>query len=296
MWSFGVILFILLGGYPPFHDNDQKMLYRKIRTASYEFHPKYWSGISEDAKDLIHRLLFINPLQRYTVDQALSHPWLHIPERMISSKHLDINIEEMKKFNAGRKLKAGIKAVVAVSKLKKIMGSLINMREAMLEEQHKEFSLNARYIINDNDILGEGGNAIVKSGTSKIDSRPVAIKIIKHSILDNDLENNIRNEMSILQSLKHNNIINAYELFDENNHFYFILEKLSGGELFDRIIQKTIYNESEARRLVMSLLSAIQYCHANHVVHRLVLYSVVVVYVCSVCIVCSIVYVLYSMI
>jgi serine/threonine protein kinase len=53
MWSFGVILYILLGGYPPFHDDNQRTLFRKICKGDYTFHPDYWSGVSEDAKDLI---------------------------------------------------------------------------------------------------------------------------------------------------------------------------------------------------------------------------------------------------
>jgi calcium/calmodulin-dependent protein kinase I len=53
MWSFGVILYILLGGYPPFHDDNQRTLFRKICKGDYTFHPDYWSGVSSDAKDLI---------------------------------------------------------------------------------------------------------------------------------------------------------------------------------------------------------------------------------------------------
>lgn len=53
MWSFGVILYILLGGYPPFHDDNQRTLFRKICKGDYTFHPDYWSGVSDEAKDLI---------------------------------------------------------------------------------------------------------------------------------------------------------------------------------------------------------------------------------------------------
>lgn len=57
MWSFGVILYILLGGYPPFHDDNQRTLFRKICKGDYTFHPDYWSGVSDDAKDLIKYVL-----------------------------------------------------------------------------------------------------------------------------------------------------------------------------------------------------------------------------------------------
>jgi serine/threonine protein kinase len=57
MWSIGVITYIILGGYPPFHDDNQKALFRKIRKAEFEFHPEYWEHVSEEAKDLIKGML-----------------------------------------------------------------------------------------------------------------------------------------------------------------------------------------------------------------------------------------------
>jgi serine/threonine protein kinase len=76
MWSIGVITYILLGGYPPFHDDNQKALFKKIKNAEYEFHDEYWSEVSEEAKDLIRHLLKINPVERYTAEEALNHPWV----------------------------------------------------------------------------------------------------------------------------------------------------------------------------------------------------------------------------
>merc|ERR1711966_159928 len=57
MWSVGVILYILLGGYPPFIENNQRELFRKIRRGDFEFHEEYWGAISADAKGLISSLL-----------------------------------------------------------------------------------------------------------------------------------------------------------------------------------------------------------------------------------------------
>lgn len=266
MWSFGVILFILLGGYPPFHDNDQRQLYRKIRSGLFEFHPKYWSTISSEAKDLIRRLLCVNPLQRYTADQALAHPWLHVDDHLIPAGHLEETVGELRKFQAARKLKAGITATMAINRMKKLMGSLANMREAMEEEERAPHTLDARYTLG--EVLGEGGYAVVREGTAKVDQRKVAVKVMHRAKIDPDTEASIRNEVSVLQSLSHPHIVRAYELFEEPEHFYFVLEKISGGELFDRIVKKTFYTEAEARQLTTSLLSAIKYCHDNNVAHR----------------------------
>lgn len=76
MWSIGVITYILLGGYPPFYDDNQKVLFEKIKKGEYSFHPEYWDAVSVEAKDLISRLLKVNPLERYTSEEALNHSWV----------------------------------------------------------------------------------------------------------------------------------------------------------------------------------------------------------------------------
>ena len=265
MWSFGVILFILLGGYPPFHDSDQRMLYRKIKEGAFEFHPKYWTNISNEAKDLIRGLLTVNALMRLTADQALQHPWLKVDDNRLASSGLQGSVEELKKFQASRRLKAGINAVKAVNKLKKIMGSLMTLKTDMDTEQ-KAHTLEARYTVG--DILGQGGYSVVKAGVNKENNKEVAIKIMNRASIDQHTENAIRNEVSLLQSLDHPNIVSAYELFEEPEHFYFVLEKISGGELFDRIVQKTFYSEVEARQLASVLLNGIKYCHDHFIAHR----------------------------
>lgn len=50
MWSIGVIIYIILAGYPPFHDEDQNRLYRKIKAGHYRFDPEYWNDVSSEAK------------------------------------------------------------------------------------------------------------------------------------------------------------------------------------------------------------------------------------------------------
>lgn len=76
MWSVGVITYIMLGGYPPFYDDNQKMLFRKIKAGAYEFHADYWKHVSAEAKDLIKNMLVVKPANRFTVEDALNHPWV----------------------------------------------------------------------------------------------------------------------------------------------------------------------------------------------------------------------------
>jgi len=73
MWSIGVILYKLLGGYPPFIERNQHNLFRKIRKGDYKFDDEFWSAISSDAKDLISLLLTMNPAKGLSAAEALQH-------------------------------------------------------------------------------------------------------------------------------------------------------------------------------------------------------------------------------
>lgn len=72
----GVICYVLLAGYPPFYDEDQRKLFKKIKDGKYYFHDEYWSHVSEDAKNLIKNMLCINQKTRWSAKELLKHPWL----------------------------------------------------------------------------------------------------------------------------------------------------------------------------------------------------------------------------
>lgn len=121
MWSIGVICYILLGGYPPFHDENQKNLFRLIKAAKYEFHPEYWSNVSDEAKDLIRNLLTLDVNKRLTVKQALAHPWVQASAAVLGGRNLGSNLKTLRRYNARRKLRAGIKAVMAANRMKQML-------------------------------------------------------------------------------------------------------------------------------------------------------------------------------
>lgn len=101
LWSIGVITFILLCGYPPFHHNNQAILFRKIKSADYSFDPRYWGKISMEAKDLIRGLLKVDPRERFSVDQVLMHPW--IKSATVPTSVLSGALSELRAFNASRR-------------------------------------------------------------------------------------------------------------------------------------------------------------------------------------------------
>jgi len=116
--------------------------------------------------------------------------------------------------------------------------------------------------------LGRGNFAIVRKVKRKSDGLEFAAKIIKKKNLkDRDLRK-LNDEVVILKKLKHPNINTLIETFDTKNHLYMVLQLLTGGELFDRIVKKVCYTEEEAADVIRQVARACEYMHANGVIHR----------------------------
>ncbi|RXM35787.1 Protein transport protein Sec24C [Acipenser ruthenus] len=105
IWACGVVLYILLVGYPPFWDEDQHKLYQQIKAGAYDFPSPEWDTVTPEAKNLINQMLTINPAKRITADQALKHPWVCQRSTVASMMHRQETVECLRKFNARRKLK-----------------------------------------------------------------------------------------------------------------------------------------------------------------------------------------------
>jgi len=119
-------------------------------------------------------------------------------------------------------------------------------------------------------LLGEGAFSVVKKGIPRDNNclKSFAVKCIdREKLLDLD-EAGIRNEVSILKSLKHKYIIQLYDVYDEVDAYYLVMERLYGGDLFDRVITKIRYNELEARIVCKNILEAVQFIHQHSIAHR----------------------------
>jgi len=138
MWSFGVILYILLGGYPPFHDDNQRALFRKICKAEYTFHPDYWSGVSEDAKDLIRGLLIVDQNKRLTVTEALDHPWLGKTPEELAKFSLENTLKTLKNNQKLKKLRAAVHTVIATNRMRNLLGAIRDAADVIHEDDDKE--------------------------------------------------------------------------------------------------------------------------------------------------------------
>ena len=132
---------------------------------------------------------------------------------------------------------------------------------------NKANTFKSKYILG--DVVGVGTYATVYNCKAKNTEEVLAVKVIDKSKLDEETEQSFRQEVDLLKKLKdHPHIIECREFFEDEKTFYLVEEFADGGELFDRIAEKQVYNEKDARDLIISLLCAVQYCHELHVVHR----------------------------
>lgn len=123
IWATGVIMYTLLVGSPPFWNRRQHIMIRQIMDGKVSFSGTEWDGVSLDAKDLIKRMLVVDPSKRYTARQCLDHPFFRIKE--VTPKTENINL----KFHARRKFKAGAFVVAAIYRMHvlRIQDSVISL-------------------------------------------------------------------------------------------------------------------------------------------------------------------------
>jgi len=117
IWAVGVILYILLCGFPPFYDDNNKRLFALIVHARYSFPAPYWTDVSSPAKDLVCRLLRVRPEDRLTTAQILTHPWMTTDAPAYHLSHLQANLRS---YNSKRRLRAAIRAVQVSNHMVKV--------------------------------------------------------------------------------------------------------------------------------------------------------------------------------
>ncbi|XP_072534469.1 calcium/calmodulin-dependent protein kinase type II subunit gamma isoform X9 [Salminus brasiliensis] len=141
IWACGVILYILLVGYPPFWDEDQHKLYQQIKAGAYDFPSPEWDTVTPEAKNLINQMLTINPAKRITADQALKHPWVCQRSTVASMMHRQETVECLRKFNARRKLKGAILTTMLVSRNFSACKSLLNKKSDGVKKRKSSSSV-----------------------------------------------------------------------------------------------------------------------------------------------------------
>nr|CAI5867666.1 unnamed protein product [Callosobruchus analis] len=134
------------------------------------------------------------------------------------------------------------------------------------EKDHRHPSLEDKYFLK--ELLGTGAFSVVRLAESKENPGVMhAVKIIDKKALKGK-EDSLENEIKVLRRLKHPNIVQLLETFEDKSKFYLIMELVTGGELFDRIVEKGSYTEKDAADLIRQVLEAVDYMHEQGVVHR----------------------------
>jgi len=114
MWSIGVIMYVMLCGYPPFFGETDAEVLSKVRLGNFSFNASDWKNVSEDAKNLIRMLLKMNPRDRYTAQQALNHEW--IKNKAPNAQNVNIQggmVDNLRSFRSQNKLKKAALTVIA---------------------------------------------------------------------------------------------------------------------------------------------------------------------------------------
>jgi len=123
IWSLGVITYILLCGFPPFHDdgNNLKNLYKQIRAGKYSFPKKYWANISKEAILLIKKMLQVKPRNRISASKILTDKWIVSTAPAISTNIAGSLGTSLRKTRAISKLRKGVRIIMALQKLSKLL-------------------------------------------------------------------------------------------------------------------------------------------------------------------------------
>ena len=289
MWSVGCLLFMLIGGYPPFQAESHKGLFRKIRAADFTFHDCYWKNVSVHAKQVICKLLTVDPAFRLTAGQALKTTWLEVKKENLSTRDLSTSLTEFKKFHAKRTLKSAMHAVRwsvhTAFRHEKVSDLAIATDEWDDQKMPKNgdtakqtgaFNLSSarghKSRFEDVYELGNkihnGSFAVVKECLHKKWNQKYAVKIIKRVGSKSLIDEAVLHEVAIMNHLDHPHIVNVVDFFEEPEYYFIVMELMAGGDLYDRIVDMNQYTEMDARDLAKILLEAVDCMHASGVAHR----------------------------
>uniref|UniRef100_A0A8C6LIS8 calcium/calmodulin-dependent protein kinase n=1 Tax=Nothobranchius furzeri TaxID=105023 RepID=A0A8C6LIS8_NOTFU len=200
IWACGVILYILLVGYPPFWDEDQHKLYQQIKAGAYDFPSPEWDTVTPEAKNLINQMLTINPAKRITAEQALKHPWVCHRSTVASMMHRQETVECLRKFNARRKLKGAILTTMLVSRNFSACKSLLNKKSDSAKPSTNNSKNSIVSAINALKDTNMATNAQMESQSTVVHNPPDGVKGSTESNATNDEEEMKADSSALSQS------------------------------------------------------------------------------------------------
>ncbi|GAA5809353.1 hypothetical protein MFLAVUS_002761 [Mucor flavus] len=143
---------------------------------------------------------------------------------------------------------------------------------ALFKKTHEEdkpkypAGLSAKYVIEDK-VLGVGSFAVVKECTEKTTGTKYAVKIILKKVIAGK-QQMLDSELDILKKVRHSHIVSLHDIFESDDAVYIVTDLCTGGELFQRIVERGTYTEATAADLVRQMLEGLVYLHSEDIVHR----------------------------
>jgi len=229
IWSAGVILYILLCGYPPFYGDSDRQILESVKKGKFAFDGEEWDGVSKEAKDLITKMITL-PTKRLTAAQVLEHPWMKLGNQYNKTK-LSMNLGQLRNFINASKLQKAVLTCMA-SQLSEF--EIMDLRKVFLAL----------------DKNGDGTITLdeLKEGLSKLpDLKANEIQQIMNSI-DTDKSGKIdyteflAATMETNLYLKEEKLFMAFKMFDKDGN-----GKISAQELKEVLGNAELYSEKDEK-------------------------------------------------
>jgi calcium/calmodulin-dependent protein kinase I len=307
LWSIGCLLYMLIGGYPPFQGANHRALFRKVRASDFIFHEAYFQTVSVSAKQLISGLLTVNSSVRWTATKALACDWFQkTPVDRLLKNDLSGNLEELQKFKPRQKWKSTAKAVAWASSATFWNPDAISFSQQLTAWDKTALGGDVKAANRDQTGMNSSSHstqsaptASMGSVTSKVgrvkfldvyelktklrkgsyatvwecqhlETQEIfAAKIIQRKGLQPKDDEAVLNEVAIMQSLTGNKYtVQLMDFYEEDETFYLVMEYMEGGDVFDNIVKMTSYKEKDARDLTVKLLKAVSSIHKAGIAHR----------------------------
>ena len=306
MWSCGVVTYILLGGYAPFEGPIEELA-NTILKGDYEFHDEYWSSISHGAKNLVSSLLQVNPEERITAEEALQNEWMTVDEETLTIKNLSVAQERIRRTPV-EKVRGVVNAIVGANKLTSLGNSFKcalgtsgiimrnidgNVLENSMVNSGDNFDFNPNEPTEEDSSsgkpfdelytyrsqIGTGILSTITEATHIQSNKSYAIKCVRREGLHHSDAVALQDEISVLKALtEFSYIVKFFDVFDEADNTFLVLERMEAGDLIDRIIEKVHYTESDARKICKQLLLGVESLHSKRIANRnLILENVLLV-------------------
>jgi serine/threonine protein kinase len=300
LWSIGCLVYMLIGGYPPFVGADHRALFRKVRASDFIFHEAYFKNVSVSAKQLISGLLTVNSTVRWTASKALQCDWFQKTSiDRLRKNDLSGSLEELKKFKPRRTWKSTAMAVRWASTApfwnpdaigfsqqmtawdKAVLAGNVSPEESPMTSTQSAPNASTGSLVSKiargkfldvyelKTKLRKGSSATVWECIHLGTQHTFAAKVIKRKGLLPKDDEAVLNEVAMMQSLNGNKYtVQLLDFYEEEEFFYLVVEYMAGGDVFDRIVHMTSYTEKDARDLTVTLLKAVNSIHKAGIAHQ----------------------------